>query len=61
MTDCKSLFDAVTRIESSGLHLIEKRTALDILALKERSGGRGVQHLWISGDQNLADAQLRPI
>ena len=56
MTDCKSLFDAVTRIESSGLHLIEKRTALEILSLKERSGGRGVQHLWISGDQNLADA-----
>ena len=56
MTDCKSLFDAVTRIESSGLHLTEKRTALEILSLKERSGGRGVKHLWISGDQNLADA-----
>merc|ERR1712046_164045 len=55
MGDCKSLFDAVTRIESSGLHLTEKRTALEILSLKERSSGVGVQHLWISGDQNLAD------
>ena len=43
-TDCKSLFDAVTRIETSGLHLIEKLTALETLSLKERSGGRGVQH-----------------
>ena len=55
MADCKSLFDAVTRIESSGLHLTEKRTALEILSLKEGSSGTGAQHLRISGDQNLAD------
>ena len=34
LTDCKSLYDALTRIESSGLQLSEKRTAIEVLCLK---------------------------
>lgn len=36
MLDCKSLFDALTRVESSGLQLSERRTAIDVLAVKQR-------------------------
>ena len=31
LTDCKSLYDALVRVESSGLQLTEKRTAVEVL------------------------------
>ena len=34
LIDCKSLFDALTRVESSGLQLSEKRTAIEVLCIK---------------------------
>ena len=34
LTDCKSLYDALTRIESSGLQLSPGRTAIEVLCLK---------------------------
>ena len=34
LTDCKSLYDALTRVESSGLQLKEKRTAIEVLCIK---------------------------
>ena len=54
-TDCKSLYDALTWIEASGLQLNEKRTAIEVLCLKQRNRNKWFRHKWISGDQNLAD------
>ena len=34
LTDCKGLYDALTRIESPGLQLGEERTAVEVLCLK---------------------------
>ena len=34
VTDCKSLWDALTRVESSGLQLAEKRTAIEVMSIK---------------------------
>ena len=34
LPDCKNLYDALTRIESSGLQLSEKTTAIEVLCLK---------------------------
>ena len=50
LTDRKSLFDALTRVESSGLQLSEKRTAIEVLCIKQRCKRRTFKHKWISGD-----------
>ena len=42
-TDCKSRFDALARVGSSGLQLTEKRTAIEVLRTRERSRVRSVQ------------------
>ena len=35
--DAKNLYDALSRIETSGLQLEEKRTAIDVLSIRERT------------------------
>ena len=50
MLDCKSLFDALTRIESSGLQLKEKRTALEVVSIKERIKKPRISVKWVNGD-----------
>ena len=55
MLDCKSLFDAITRIESSGLQLKEKRTAIEVVSLKQRIPNSRFKIKWVNGDQQLAD------
>ena len=36
VTDCKSLYDVLTRNESAGLGASEKRTAIELLAARQR-------------------------
>ena len=58
--DSKNLFDAMSRIETSGLHLEEKRTAIDVLSVRERSVQAGFAVKWVDSDQQLADNLSKP-
>ena len=42
ITDCKSLFDAVERHAGQGLGLSEKRTAVEVLAIRQISPPHGL-------------------
>ena len=54
--DAKNLYDAVyNRVESSGLHLEEKRTAIEVLSIRERTCAAGVRLRWVDSDQQFAD------
>ena len=53
--DSRSLYDALSKIESSGLHLEEKRTAIEVLSIRERTQAAGVTIRWVDSDQQLAD------
>ena len=53
--DSRNLYDALSKIESSGLHLEEKRTAIEVLSIRERTQAAGVTLRWVDSDQQLAD------
>lgn len=59
--DCKNLFDSLCRIQSSGLQLEEKRTAIEVLSIRERTLCAGVQVRWVDSDQQLADGLSKPL
>ncbi|CAL1141395.1 unnamed protein product, partial [Cladocopium goreaui] len=58
--DCKNLYDAMCRIQSSGLQLEERRTAIDVLSIRERTLETGIQVRWTDSDQQLADGLSKP-
>ena len=53
--DAKNIFDGIVKVETSGLHMEERRTAIELLAVKERLQQAGVCLKWVNGDQELAD------
>ena len=53
--DSRNLYDALAKIESSGLHLEEKRTAIEVLSIRKRTKAAGIVLRWVDGDQQLAD------
>lgn len=55
LLDCKNLYDAMSRIQTSGLQLEEKRTAIEVLSIRERTLGAGIAVKWVDSDQQLAD------
>ena len=55
VSDSRNLYDALAQIESSGLHLEEKRTAIEVLSIRERTKAAGIGLRWMDGDQQLAD------
>jgi hypothetical protein len=58
--DCKSLYDALARVESCGLNLAEKRTAIEVLAAKQRTQEIGIDVMWVNSDRQLADGLTKP-
>ena len=58
--DSKNLYDAMARIETSGLQLEEKRTALEVLSIRERTKLTGIMVKWVDSDQQLADGLSKP-
>ena len=60
VTDSKNLYDSVNRIETSGLQLEERRLALEVLSIRERSKAIGAQLRWVDSDQQLADNLSKP-
>ena len=55
VTDCKSLFDAVERHQEQGLGLSEKRTAVEVLAIRQISKATNITTKWVNSDRRLAD------
>jgi len=55
ITDCKSLYDAVERSQSTGLNLAERRTSIEVLACRERMATLGMHVRWVNSDRQLAD------
>ena len=53
--DSRNLYDALAKIESSGLHLEEKRTAIEVLSIRKRTKAAGIVLRWVDGGQQLAD------
>ena len=54
--DSRNLYDALAKIESSGLYLEEKRTAIiEVLSIRKRTKAAGIVLRWVDGDQQLAD------
>lgn len=53
--DAKNMYDAVTRIVSSGLQLEEKRLSLEVLSIKERCENTNSVLRWVDSDQQMAD------
>ena len=60
VTDSKNLYDSVVRVEMSGLQLEERRLALEVLSIRERSAAIGVKFRWVDADQQLADGLSKP-
>ena len=55
ISDSRNAYDGLKRIESSGLHLEEKRTAIELMGMKERVRGAAIDPHWVDSDQELAD------
>ena len=53
--DAKNMYDAVTRIVSSGLQLRRKRLSLEVLSIKERCESTNSVLRWVDSDQQMAD------
>ena len=55
VTDCKSLYDAVERSQSTGLNLAERRTSIEVLSCRERLHATKMELKWVNSDRQLAD------
>ena len=60
VTDAANLYDSVTRVETSGLQLEEKRLALEVLSIRERAAATGTEFRWVDAYQQLADGLSKP-
>ena len=60
IVDAKNVFDAVCKIETAGLQLEEKRTAIELLAIKQRLQQALVDLRWVNSDQQMSDALTKP-
>ena len=54
------ILDGLAKVETSGLHMEEKRTAIELLGIKERMPEARVLVKWVDGDQELADCLTKP-
>ena len=55
IVDARNIYDGLSRVESSGLQMEEKRTAIELLAIKERLHQAAVDLKWVDGEQEHAD------
>ena len=60
ISDSKNVYDGLEKIETSGLQMEERRTAIELLGIKERLQQANVRCRWVSGDQELADGLTKP-
>ena len=55
LADCKSLYDALATVETSGLQLTERLSAIEAAGCKVRLGQTNCQVRWVNSDRQLAD------
>ena len=55
LADCKSLYDALATVETSGLQLTERLSAIEAAGCKVRLGQTSCQVRWVNSDRQLAD------
>ena len=60
ISDSKNVYDGLEKVETSGLHMEERRTAIELLGIKERLAQANIRCRWVSGDQELADGLTKP-
>ena len=60
VTDCKSLYDALERSESLTLGLAEKRTSIEVQAIKQQMLATNMVTKWVNSDRQLADVLTKP-
>ena len=59
-SDARNIYDGVCKVQTSGLHMEEKRTAIELLATRERLNQANVCLRWVDGEQELADGLTKP-
>ena len=60
VSDSRNAYDGLAKVETSGLHMEENRTAIELLGVKERLAQACVTIKWVDGDQELADCLTKP-
>ena len=58
--DSRNAYDGLAKVETSGLRMEEKRTAIELLGIKERLSPANITVRWVDGDQELADCLTKP-
>ena len=58
--DSRNVYDGLAKVETSGLHMEEKRAAIELLGIKERFEQANVCVRWVDSDQELADSLTKP-
>ena len=58
--DARNIFDGIVKVATSGLQMEEKRTAIELLAVKERLKQANLDLKWVHGEQELADGLTKP-
>ena len=60
ITDAKSLYDALERSESSTRNLTERRTDIEVTAIRQRLEHGVVYTGWVNSDRQMADGLTKP-
>ena len=60
ITDAKSLYDALERSESSTRNLTERRTAIEVTAIRQRLDYGFIYTGWVNSDRQMADGLTKP-
>ena len=60
ITDAKSLYDALERSESSTRNLTERRTAMELTAIRQRLEHGFILTGWVNSDRQVADGRTKP-
>ena len=60
ITDDKSLSDALKRSESSTRNLTERRTAMEVTAIRQRLEHEFIYTGWVNSDRQVADGLTKP-
>ena len=60
ITDAKSLYDALERSESSTRNFTERRTAIEVTAIRQRLEHGFIYTGWVNSDRQMADGLTKP-
>ena len=60
ITDAKSSYDALERSASSTRNLTERRTAIEVIAIRQRLERGFIFSRWVNSDRQMADGLTKP-